>query len=330
MNRIFQFLFYHIIEVNINVFTKSITLIVKELKLEQRIFTNSTGKNFTQISNEAIRDENLSWKARGILAYIASHRPDWRVHKSEIMKHSTDKRDSFNSGWDELKKAGYIKGVQVRENGKFKEYVWYVSDDKLYGLPETDFPVSGNPEYGKPTTNNTNNINTNNVNNADTEIDTKSLFLKSYKRGFISENTIRLFLNFGTELECKEYLDIIYQTKYFVESKIKKVKKSYKIEGAIWSEEIEKEAYRFIFKKKEGELKEKEITNLKGYWHTTMKTFWENVFLMEREYGFPQLQYLHSENQLELEDNFFDLKVYFDNEKEWRKSRNDFIYNNII
>lgn len=244
-------------------------------------------------------------EGEGILAYLASMPPNWKVYKSEIMKHSTDKRDSFNSGWNELKKAGYIKGFQIRENGKFKEHVWCVSDDKSYRVPQTDFPVSGNPDYGKPTTNNTNNINTNNL---DTEIDTKSLFLKSYKRGFISEKTIELFLNFGTELECKEYLDIIYQTKYFVESKIRKVKKSYKIEGAIWSEEIEKEAYRFIFKKKEGEHKEKEINNLKGYWSTTMKTFWENVFLMEREYGFPQLQYLHSENRLELEDNFFILK----------------------
>lgn len=311
---------------------KVLTQIVKEIKMEQRIFTNFSGRNFTQIKNEAVRDKDLSWKARGILAYLASMPPNWKVYKSEIMKHSTDKRDSFNSGWNELKKAGYIKGFQIRENGKFKEHVWCVSDDKSYRVPQTDFPVSGNPDYGKPTTNNTNNINTNNINtnNLDTEIDTKSLFLKSYKRGFISEKTIELFLNFGTELECKEYLDIIYQTKYFVESKIRKVKKSYKIEGAIWSEEIEKEAYRFIFKKKEGEHKEKEINNLKGYWSTIMKTFWENVFLMEREYGFPQLQYLHSENRLELEDNFFYSKVYYDNEKQWRKSRNDFIYNDII
>ena len=51
---------------------------------------------------------------------------------------------------------------------------------------------------------------------------------------------------------------------------------------------------------------------------------------MEKKYGFPQLQYLHSENQLELEDIFFDSKVSYDTEKEWRKSRNDFIYNDII
>ena len=303
--------------------------------MEQRIFTNFSGRNFTQIKNEAVRDKELSWKARGILAYLASMPPNWKVYKSEIMKHSTDKRESFNSGWNELKKAGYIKGVQVRENGKFKEYTWYVSDEKSYGSPETDFPLSGNPDYGKSAPTNTNNINTNNintdnVNNSDTEIDTKSLFLKSYKRGFISEKTIRLFLDFGTELECKDYLDIIYQTKYDIESTISKSKKLYKLEGEIWSEEIEKEACRFIFKKKEGERKEKEINNLKGYWYVTMKTFWENAFLMEKKYGFPQLQYLHSENQLELEDIFFDSKVSYDTEKEWRKSRNDFIYNDII
>lgn len=79
--------------------------------MEQWIFTNFAGKEFTQIKNQALRDEELSWKARGILAYLTSLSSDWVVYKSEIMKHSIDKKDSFYSGWNELKQAGYIKGI---------------------------------------------------------------------------------------------------------------------------------------------------------------------------------------------------------------------------
>ncbi|EOH78407.1 hypothetical protein [Enterococcus malodoratus] len=294
--------------------------------MEQRIFTNFSSGNFTQIKNSAAKDKSLSWKARGILVYLASLPSDWKIYKNEIMKHSTDKRDSFNSGWNELKKAGYIKGVQIKENGKFKSYIWYVCDDRSFEIPEVDFPVSGNPNSGKTPSTNTNNTNTNNTNTIDTEIDTKELFLKVFNRLFLTKQTVSLFLNFGNELECKDYLDIIFKTKAVVEKEINKQNKGYKITGETWSKEIEKEAYRFIFKKKEGEHKSKEIQNLKGYWYTTMKTFWENVFVMEKEYGSSYLHELFLEDKLELEDIFFESKTYFSNEKEWRKNRKDFIY----
>lgn len=132
--------------------------------MEQRIFTNFAGREFTQIKNQAVRDEELSWKARGILAYLASLPSDWIVYKSEIMKHSIDKKDSFNSGWNELKRAGYIKGIQNRNKGKFTGYTWYVSDDRQFMLPETDFPSSDKPKYEKPATTNTYLTNTNYLN----------------------------------------------------------------------------------------------------------------------------------------------------------------------
>lgn len=48
---------------------------------------------------------------------------------------------------------------------------------------------------------------------------------------------------------------IIFKTKLVVEKEINKQNKGYKITGETWSKEIEKEAYRFVFKKKEGEHK---------------------------------------------------------------------------
>lgn len=138
-----------------------------------------------------------------------------------------------------------------------------------------DFLLFSKPVFGK----------TPSTNNIDTEIYTKELFLKVFNRLFLTKHTVTLFLNFGNELECKVYLDIIFKTKAVVEKEINKQNKGYKITGETWSKEIEKEAYRFVFKKKEGEHKSKEIQNLKGYWYTTMRAFWENLFVMEKEYG---------------------------------------------
>ncbi|NSM28286.1 hypothetical protein HRD95_06815, partial [Enterococcus faecalis] len=143
--------------------------------MEQRIYTNFSGKNFTQIRNEAVRDKKLSWKARGILVYLASLPPDWKIYKSEVMTHSKDKKDSFNSGWKELIRRGYIRGFNNRNRGKFSGYTWIVTDNPVRGIPESDFPDSDKSQYGKSATTNTYNTNTNNTNIFDTIIDTDDI-----------------------------------------------------------------------------------------------------------------------------------------------------------
>lgn len=157
-------------------------------------------------------------------------------------------------------------------------------------LLETDFPSSDKPKYGKSATTNTYLTNTNYINNIDTKIDTREMFLQSYNKMFISEKTVEFFLNFGELLETKEFLDIIFQTKKYDEKRARtnsKVnhEKQYRITGDFWTTEIEKIAFRFILKMKEGIQKEKKIKNIKTYWNTTMTILWGNVYLMEKAYG---------------------------------------------
>jgi len=293
--------------------------------MEQRIHTNFSGRNFTQIRNEAVQDKKLSWKARGILVYLASLPSDWIIHKSEIIGHSTDKKDSFNSGWDELKKAGYIKGFPNRRKGKYSGYTWIVTDDPSVELPEPDFPVSGNPDYGKSSTTNTYYTNTDNTNTFDTIIDTAD-FLKSYNKVFLTEKTVLIFTSFGSFLKAKKFLDIIFQAKKSVEKRASLPKKTVHIYGEIWGEEIEKKAIGFIRKMKEGAHKEQPIKNLEAYWNKTMTTFWEDVYRMVEDQGFTRVDNLHHNNCLELEETFFELKQNFTSKKEWEEEREKFIY----
>lgn len=67
------------------------------------------GSQFVTVPNDAIQNKNLSWKARGLLAYLLSLPKDWTLVKGWLPSQSNkDGRDSTNSAFDELVDAGYI------------------------------------------------------------------------------------------------------------------------------------------------------------------------------------------------------------------------------
>jgi hypothetical protein len=104
---------------------------------------------YVQMDKRPLQDVNLSWKAKGILAYLLSLPDDWQIYISEIEKHSTDKRGSTDTGFKELIKKGYIVKENVRnESGQFKGVNYSV-----YEKPCVDRKVKkavfGKPEMGK-------------------------------------------------------------------------------------------------------------------------------------------------------------------------------------
>ena len=117
---------------------------------------------FSQVSNEALRDENLSLKAKGLYALIQSYITieNFILYKETLKSACRDGRDSFNSAWKELKDQGYLKQYKMQdEKGKIcyeyelldipKKKLIIVKDDDKTNSPHTDFPYTGNPSYGK-------------------------------------------------------------------------------------------------------------------------------------------------------------------------------------
>ncbi len=83
--------------------------------------------NFTQISNEVLLDQRLSFKARGILALLLSRPKNWKIYIDEIVERSdADGKHSVRTGFKELKDLGYLKLVKVwnDETGKFEGTVY--------------------------------------------------------------------------------------------------------------------------------------------------------------------------------------------------------------
>lgn len=71
--------------------------------------------SFTIISNAWLRDSSLSWKAKGLLAYIASHAAGHALTLEQILAEGTDKIDAVRSGLGELEGLGYLRRHDVRD-----------------------------------------------------------------------------------------------------------------------------------------------------------------------------------------------------------------------
>jgi len=120
--------------------------------------------NFTIIGNTGLKDKRLSLKAKGLLAYMLSLPDDWKFYETELIEHSTDKRDSVRSGLKELEKLGYLVRLQTRvERGKFGQRDWQISDEpNLTPIsPQTDFPSTDNPTSDNPISENPTLLSTN-------------------------------------------------------------------------------------------------------------------------------------------------------------------------
>ncbi|MBG0970392.1 DnaD domain protein [Bacillus sp. SRB3LM] len=109
-------------------------------------FRVNKSKNYTTINNTGLRDERLSWKAKGILAYILSLPDDWVFYMEEISTHAKDGIDSLRVGMKELKKFGYVRRFPVKnEKGKITNW-----ETIIYEIPQVENPHMENPQVEKP------------------------------------------------------------------------------------------------------------------------------------------------------------------------------------
>jgi hypothetical protein len=107
--------------------------------------------NFTIISNTVLRDNNLSFRARGILANILSRPDNWRTDADTLARESKDGRTAILTALKELELAGYL----VRKKYQNDKGHWQ-TESTIYDKPQpkSDFPMSVKPISDSPTSDN--------------------------------------------------------------------------------------------------------------------------------------------------------------------------------
>lgn len=78
----------------------------------------SRSDQYTQISNETLRSNDLSWRAKGLLCYLLSHDESFEIRKKNISNYATDGYDSTNSAFKELESKGYIRTIGTGRDSK--------------------------------------------------------------------------------------------------------------------------------------------------------------------------------------------------------------------
>ncbi len=111
------------------------------------------GDGYAQVPNRWMRDERLSWKAKGLLAYLLGHAAGFRVSQNLMQRQAADGRDFLLSGLAELERNGYLvrSGRQRGEGGKYTEEDYVLTDpgDPSESAPNRagDPTSAGNPQW---------------------------------------------------------------------------------------------------------------------------------------------------------------------------------------
>jgi len=84
---------------------------------------------YTVIDRQAVQDQRLSFRARGILAYLLSKPDGWVVSMKDIQNNGLEGRDAIRKCMKELKENGYAALENIRgEDGKITGRAYIITD----------------------------------------------------------------------------------------------------------------------------------------------------------------------------------------------------------
>jgi hypothetical protein len=93
-------------------------------------------RDFTIVGNAVLRDQRLSFKARGLLCLLLSLPDDWKINTAWLAAMAPDGRDAIQSGLRELEATGYVRRHRRQDHSGRWSTITYV-----YETPSVDNPV---------------------------------------------------------------------------------------------------------------------------------------------------------------------------------------------
>lgn len=128
------------------------------------IFRTAKRENpYVQIDKTVLNDERLSWKAKGLMAFLLSKPDDWEINIANLIKQSKDGKESVYSTITELIQYGYIVRNTTRNRGRFARIEYLIFEVPQLGQPsngcclaekspKTQPTATKTPHPGKPDT----------------------------------------------------------------------------------------------------------------------------------------------------------------------------------
>lgn len=86
--------------------------------------------NFSMVSNEILRNERISLKAKGLYSLIQSYitMDDFTLYKGFLMSKCPEGRRSFDSAWNQLKQSGYLVQYRMKDEKNHFYYEYELLD----------------------------------------------------------------------------------------------------------------------------------------------------------------------------------------------------------
>jgi hypothetical protein len=118
--------------------------------------------HYTQIHNSLLEDPNLSWQAKGMLAFLLSRKSGWTISSRHLATVSKGGIDQVQRTLRELQTARYIYREQLRdEKGRLGDWVNWIYESPNANDHPKDLTGNGKPDRSKPDHSKPDRINTN-------------------------------------------------------------------------------------------------------------------------------------------------------------------------
>ena len=118
----------------------------EDKRLDEVIRVRKRPNNFVMLDKTFLEDDRLSFKAKGILAYLLSKPDNWKVIVGNLVKYSKDGKSAVYAGLKELKECGYYVKTPIRSEDGRRISRW---ESTVYEMPDSllsDFQEIDNEE----------------------------------------------------------------------------------------------------------------------------------------------------------------------------------------
>jgi len=102
-------------------------------------------ERFTVVNRSTVNDDNLSFRARGILVWLLDKPDDWTCNSETLAAQGKEGRDAIRTALAELEEHGYLERNKRQDDKGQWSTEWVIHE-----TPDAGKPVAGSPVLGKP------------------------------------------------------------------------------------------------------------------------------------------------------------------------------------